>query len=131
MSASKRGRNNRAKGAEYEREVKADLCAAGIEASREGFKQRRARDGEPDVAAGIFAVECKDKLALNPHAVLAAHAEGVGEEAIPVLFWKRPRKIKDGKQVHPKSEIVVMRKSDWVGMAAIFDRFRRASEEGS
>ena len=117
--ASRRGRRNRAKGGEYEREVSNAFQAAGIAAIREGFKQRRKGDKEPDVAAGLFAVECKCATAISVHTVMeqAEQAEG-----IPVLFWKRPQRTKAGKVVTKKSEVVVMRPADFLAMAAVFAR---------
>ena len=117
--ARKRGRRNRAKGGEYEREVAERFRLAGIAAIREGFKQRRKGDKEPDVAAGIFAVECKNTERLSIHAEmeLADLAEG-----LPVLVWKRPRIIKGGKVIAKKSEVVCLRPETFFALATVFHR---------
>lgn len=137
MSASKRGKNNRRKGGEYEAELARVFTAAGIPATKEGHKKRRSADGEQDLHAGIFRIESKNALAPRPkgdkhgtgiHGILGEHAEDVGKEGIPIVVWKRPRVIKGGAQVHPKSEMVAMRLEDFLGMAVVFLRVMALSE---
>lgn len=102
MNASQRGRRNRQRGQEGEREVCQILTdALGISIKR---LLGQERDGGVDIKVGPFAIDCKRKKKV---AKLYEWMEEAGSERSPVIALRA-----DGK-----SWLVVMHLADWIALA--------------
>jgi hypothetical protein len=90
-AASKRGRRNRTKGAEFEREVAARLSEIlGVIVKR---KLGAARDGGDDIQVGPYSIECKRRKATAVDDWMRQAEENAAKTGrIPVVVTRADRR---------------------------------------